>query len=99
MSPRRHKPPIPPQRLAAVTFDSEPEARRRLLNSAFCEKCGKLALRTREDAHNYIGLLLSKRWRQPKPNEHTLAPYACPWKKGWHVGRDSQTAELLKGSK
>jgi hypothetical protein len=96
MSPRRSKPPIPSQRLAEVTFDSEPEARRRLMNSAFCDRCGKIALRTKEDAHNYIGLLLSKRWRQPKPNEHTLAPYSCPWKKGWHVGRDSKTAELLE---
>jgi hypothetical protein len=93
----RLKPVIPPHRVEAVTFDSEPEARRRLMNSAFCERCGKLALRTRADAHNYIGLLLSKRWQKPKPNQHTLKPYECPYRMGWHVGRDSQTAELLRG--
>jgi hypothetical protein len=98
MKPRVN-PPIPPQRVAAVTFDSEPEARRRLLNSAFCNKCGKLSLRTKEDAHNYIGLLLSKKHRTPKCGEHTLAPYPCPRGNGWHVGRDQATAELLEATK
>lgn len=97
--PYADKPPIPPQRIAAVTFDSEPEARRRLLNSVFCDGCGKLALRTKEDAHSYIGLLLSKKYRTPKSGEHTLAPYPCAHGNGWHIGRNQATAQLLEASK
>ena len=89
----------PAHRVYAITWDSEPEARRRLLNSAFCDRCRKLALRTKEDAHNYIGLLLSKRGRVARIGESTLHPYPCPWKKGWHVGRDVHTAALLRKAK
>lgn len=88
----------PRHRLASLTWDSEPEARRRLLDSAFCEHCGKLALRTREDAHSYIGLLVSKRYHTPRPNEFTLAPYRCPVNRdSWHVGRDRNVAQFVKG--
>ncbi len=95
----RLKPPIPPKRLVAVTFDSEPEARHRLLNSAFCDKCGRLALSTRADAHSYIELLLSKKYRTPRSGESTLAPYRCPHKNGWHIGRNRNVAQLLEASK
>jgi hypothetical protein len=89
-------PPIPSKRIVEVTFDSEPEARRRLINSEFCDKCGKLSLRTRADAHSYIGLLLSKRYHKSRSGEHTLAPYRCPHKNGWHVGRNYEVAKRLE---
>jgi hypothetical protein len=98
MSPRV-KPTIPPRQLAAVTFDSEPEARRRLLNSDFCAKCSKLLLRNKEDAHSYIGLLLAKPSRQAQRNDHTFAPYRCPHQRGWHVGRDRIKAKLLEAQR
>lgn len=91
----RPKSPVPPQRTAAVTFDSEPEARRRLMNSEFCAQCGKLRLRTKADAHSYIGLMISKPGRKLKRGTFALAPYRCPFK-GWHIGRDRKTAELLE---
>ena len=98
MKPRLH-PPIPPKRTVDVTFDSEAEARRRLMNSEFCTKCGKLLLKNKADAHSFIGLILSKRFRTPKCGEHTLTPYRCPNRKGWHIGRNQETAQLLEASK
>ena len=94
MKPRIN-PPIPPKHTAEVTFDGDAAARRRLMDSEFCDACGKLRLRTKADAHSYIGLLLSKRWRESRANDHTFAPYRCPIK-GWHVGRNPKTAQLLE---
>jgi hypothetical protein len=89
---------IPRHRIADVTFDSVAEARRRLLNSEFCVQCQKLALRTRDDAHSYIGLLVSRRYRAVRSNDFTLAPYRCPHNHNtWHVGRDRNLAQLGKG--
>lgn len=98
MTPRTHS-SIPPRHIAEVTFDSEPEARRRLINSEFCAKCGKLLLRTKADAHSYIGLLLSKRTRKSRENDHTFAPYRCPVSKGWHIGSSRVIAQLLEANK
>ncbi len=85
-----------PRRIAeTITWDSEPEARRRLLNSAWCGRCNKIGLRSEADAHSYIGLLLA-RPHATRRNESTLKPYECPHGNGWHVGRDIKTAELLK---
>jgi hypothetical protein len=95
MKPRTEE-EIPRRITAEVTFDTADEARRRLLESTWCSLCGKLSLKTKADAHNYIGLTLSKRWRTPKPGEHTWAPYPCPHGDGWHVGRNPETAELLR---
>jgi len=86
---------VPRHRTDAITWDSEPVARRRLLKSDFCTLCGKLLLRTKADARSYIGLLLSGRGHGPHQNAFTLKPYKCPHGKGWHVGRDRKVAELL----
>jgi hypothetical protein len=94
MTPRI-KPPVPPKHAAAVTFDSEAAARRRLMNSEFCAACGKLRLRTKEDAHSYIGLMISKPARKVKRGTFALAPYRCPIN-GWHIGSHKNTAELLE---
>jgi hypothetical protein len=69
------------------------------MNSVFCDPCGKLSLRTKADAHSFIGLLLSKKYRTPRCGEHTLAPYRCPFKNGWHIGRNKVTAQRLEATK
>ena len=95
----RLKPPIPKHRVAAVTFDSEPEARRRLLNSDWCGLCEKAGFRTKTDARSYIGLLLSKKGRLPGPKDFLIVPYRCPHKRGWHIGHDPIAKKLLEGKK
>jgi hypothetical protein len=91
----------PKHRIAALTFDSESEARRRLVNSKFCGICCKLSLLSEADARSYIGLLLAKPMprRNPRPDGCTLKPYECPHGQGWHVGRDQKTAEILRERK
>jgi hypothetical protein len=97
MKPRTEE-EIPRRVAETITWDSEPEARRRLLNSAWCGRCNKIGLRTKGDAHNYIGLLLAKP-HTPRVHESTLKPYRCPHGNGWHVGRDIKTVELLRKKK
>jgi hypothetical protein len=90
---------MPTHRLIALTWDGEREARRRLLNSSFCGLCNKLALRTETDARSYIGLLLANPRRRPHADEFALTPFPCPHVKDtWHVGRNFQTAQLVKGA-
>jgi hypothetical protein len=96
---KRTEESMPRHRTETITWDSEPEARRRLLNSEFCGRCEKLSLKTKADAHSYIGLLISKPGRIVRPKQATLAPYKCPHGNGWHVGQDPKTADLLRGKK
>jgi hypothetical protein len=88
----------PRHRAEAVTWDSEPEARRRLMNSEFCALCRKLALKSEADARSYIGLLINVpiQRRRVRAAGFTLHPHECRHGKGWHVGRDAKTAELVK---
>jgi hypothetical protein len=96
---RRSPERIPRHRKQAVTWDSAPEARRRLLDSDWCGFCKKCSLKSKVDAHSYIGLLISQPRHHPRRNESTLAPYKCPRGNGWHVGRNIETARKLAEKK
>lgn len=90
---------IPRRRTESLTFASEDEARRRLVDSEFCSQCQKLSLRSKADAHSYIGLKLAKKHSTPKPGSFVLMPYRCPHGKGWHIGRNLANFALLNGGK
>jgi hypothetical protein len=88
----------PARKLAALTFDSEAQARIRLLDSTFCDRCRRLSLGSQPDARSYIGLLIASpsRQRRNQQGSWTLHPYRCPWSRGWHVGRDRRVEQLLR---
>lgn len=89
---------IPQHRKVDLTWSSEAEARQIMLAADFCGYCRKLLLPTESAARSYIGLLL--RTDAPRPLRFTLRPYRCPHHaKGWHIGRDRKTAQLLKEAK
>ncbi len=90
---------VPRHRTKAMTWSSESDARRRLLDSEFCNSCSKLALHSAEEARNYIGLLLWSRRHSPRANDYALGPFPCPHTKGlWHVGHNPRVTALLKGA-
>jgi hypothetical protein len=81
-------------RAEAVSWRGRASERDRILASPFCWRCRKLALRTRDDAHAYIGILITSGPRDGR--DWQLRPYRCPKANGcWHVGHDRSVVRLI----
>ena len=71
----------------SLSFISVGHARASLQHSTFCDRCGKIGLRSKTLARIHIGLLLHTR-SFLKPGSFALTPYPCRFGHGWHIGRD-----------